>query len=223
MSAAAGRRDLDKCTLGHPGKYTYCVAENEARQPVRPLSCRAGLPAGGLHRLRDRRRGAAQRHRPSVQRPRGHSRHDVLGDEHHRLQQRRAGRALRGGARARSTPATIAKHGWTRHDIRNYLWMHAGNRFDAISRDHRYGKVYNRNLPKWYKREPDSRIPIVPSPDHIHLFVIGGACRPVLRLHSRLGPHEHAGAASHRRRRRPDGAGLRRRRLRTLRRRRLAC
>jgi hypothetical protein len=34
--------------------------------------------------------------------------------------------------------------------------------------------VYNRNLPKWYKREPDSRIPIAPSPDHIHLFVLGG-------------------------------------------------
>jgi hypothetical protein len=34
--------------------------------------------------------------------------------------------------------------------------------------------VYNRNLPKWYKREPDSRIPIVESPDRIHLFVIGG-------------------------------------------------
>ena len=23
-------------------------------------------------------------------------------------------------------------------------------------RDHRYGKVYNRNLPKWYKRDPDA-------------------------------------------------------------------
>src|SRR5215813_15413385 len=38
-------------------------------------------------------------------------------------------------------------------------------RFDALSRGRRYGKVYNRNLPKWYKREPDSRIPIVESPD----------------------------------------------------------
>jgi hypothetical protein len=52
--------------------------------------------------------------------------------------------------------------------------MHSGNRFDAIARDHRYGEVYNRNLPKWYKRDPDSRIPIVESPDRIHLFVIGG-------------------------------------------------
>ena len=26
----------------------------------------------------------------------------------------------------------------------------------------------------WYKREPDARTPIVPSPDNIHLFVAGG-------------------------------------------------
>ena len=35
--------DLDKSTLGHPGKYTYCVAENEAAQPVCALSCREGI------------------------------------------------------------------------------------------------------------------------------------------------------------------------------------
>ena len=39
--------------------------------------------------------------------------------------------------------------------------MHSGNKFSAHSRDHRYGKVYNRNLPKWYKRQPDSWIPII--------------------------------------------------------------
>jgi hypothetical protein len=69
---------------------------------------------------------------------------------------------------------TIAEYGWTRNDIKSYLWMQSGNRFDAITRNHRYGKVYNRNLPKWYKRDPDSRIPIVESPDRIHLFVVGG-------------------------------------------------
>ena len=69
---------------------------------------------------------------------------------------------------------SIAAKGWTRHDIRNYLHLHSGNLFGALAFNHRYGKVYNRNLPRWYKRELDSRIPIVPSPDHIHLFVIGG-------------------------------------------------
>ena len=69
---------------------------------------------------------------------------------------------------------TIAKHGWSRQDIKNYLWMHSGNKFSSHSRDHRYGQVYNRNLPKWYKREPDSWIPIIENPERIHLFVIGG-------------------------------------------------
>ena len=53
--------------------------------------------------------------------------------------------------------------------------MNAYNLFSELTFDHRYGKIYNRNLPTAYKRELDSRIPIVPSPDHIHLFVIGGA------------------------------------------------
>ncbi|MEM9139991.1 MAG: hypothetical protein AAGB15_09180, partial [Pseudomonadota bacterium] len=30
------------------------------------------------------------------------------------------------------------------------------------------------NLPKWYKRGPDDRIPIVEGPERIHMFVIGG-------------------------------------------------
>ncbi|MGH7326870.1 MAG: hypothetical protein ACREJX_00840, partial [Polyangiaceae bacterium] len=70
--------------------------------------------------------------------------------------------------------ATIAKSAWTRHDVRHYLWMNAGNKFSSISFNGRYGKIYNRNLPRWYKREPDARIPIVPSADDIHLFVVGG-------------------------------------------------
>src|SRR5262249_55797841 len=69
---------------------------------------------------------------------------------------------------------TIAKHGWTRNDIKSYLWLNSGNRFHALSRGHPYCKGYNRHLAKWYKREADSRIPIVESPERIHLFVVGG-------------------------------------------------
>ncbi|MGH7029548.1 MAG: hypothetical protein ACREEZ_03895, partial [Stellaceae bacterium] len=69
---------------------------------------------------------------------------------------------------------TIAGKGWTRHDVRSYLHMNAGNLFSELTFNERYGKIYNRNLPRWYKREQGSRIPVVPDPDHIHLFVIGG-------------------------------------------------
>jgi hypothetical protein len=165
--------ELDKSTLGHPGKYTYCVAENEAASPWAPYHVEKGFapedstvfliaaepphsvtnhvandPEGILDSICSAMSTIAHNNAVSS----GHCT-VVIGPEHAR---------------------TIAAKGWTRHDVRSYLWMNAWNRFDALSFGHRYGKVYNRNLPKHYKREPDSRIPVVPSPEHIHLFVIGG-------------------------------------------------
>jgi hypothetical protein len=112
---------------------------------------------------------------------------------------------------------TIASCGWTRNDIKSYLWLNSGNRFDAISRSHRYGKVYNRNLPKWYKREPDSRIPIVESADRIHLFVIGGHAGRFSAFIPGWGAHEHTSAATHRRSPTSVRRPLRRRHVQALR------
>ena len=36
---------LDKATLGHPGKYTWCIAEAEEVSPWEPLHVERGLPA----------------------------------------------------------------------------------------------------------------------------------------------------------------------------------
>ena len=166
--------DLDKSTLGHPGKYTYCVAENEAESPWAPYHVEKGFaaedstvfviaaepphsvtnhvaddPQGILDSISSAMSTIANNNAVSS----GHCA-VVIGPEHAR---------------------TIAGKGWSRHDVRSYLHMNAGNRFGALAFEHRYGRVYNRNLPKWYRRDPDSRIPIVPSPDHIHLFVIGGS------------------------------------------------
>ena len=37
--------EIDKATLGHPGKYTWCIAEAEAVSPWAPLHADRGLPA----------------------------------------------------------------------------------------------------------------------------------------------------------------------------------
>ena len=37
---------LDRSTLGHPGKFTFCVAEDEEDSPWPPLSVERGIPAG---------------------------------------------------------------------------------------------------------------------------------------------------------------------------------
>lgn len=164
---------LDKSTLGHPGKYTYCVCENEAQSPFAPYHVEHGY-----------RPDVSTVFAIAVEAPHSVTDHHcndpegILDTMCSAMSTIASNNAVMGGhcvvVLGLEHAKTIAAHGWNRSDIRHYLWMHSGNRFEALSRGHRYGKVYNRNLPKWYKREPDSRIPIVPSPDNIHLFVMGG-------------------------------------------------
>ena len=44
LGGAPGR--LDRSTLGHPGKFTFCVAEDEEDNPWAPLAAERGVPAG---------------------------------------------------------------------------------------------------------------------------------------------------------------------------------
>ena len=44
LGGAPGR--LDRSTLGHPGKFTFCVAEDEEDSPWLPLSVERGVSAG---------------------------------------------------------------------------------------------------------------------------------------------------------------------------------
>src|SRR5205085_7300010 len=37
---------VDRATLGNPGKYTFCFAEDEEGSPWEPLSVERGVPAG---------------------------------------------------------------------------------------------------------------------------------------------------------------------------------
>jgi hypothetical protein len=165
--------DLDKSTLGHPGKYTYCIAENERASPWAPYHVEKGFeaaqstvfvlaaepphsvtnhvaddPEGILDSIASAMSTIAHNNAVSS----GHCA-VIIGPEH---------------------AHTVAAKGWTRHDVKHYLHMNAYNLFSQLTFNERYGKIYNRNLPRWYKREPSSRIPIVPDPDHIHLFVVGG-------------------------------------------------
>jgi hypothetical protein len=165
--------ELDKSTLGHPGKYTYCVAENEASSPFAPYHVEHGyrpedstvfvIAAEAPHSVTNHVANDAEGILDSICSAMSTIANNnavssghctvILGPEH---------------------AHTIAAKGWTRRDVRSYLWMNAWNTFGELSFQHRYGKIYNRNLPRWYRREPDARIPIVPGPGNIHLFVVGG-------------------------------------------------
>jgi hypothetical protein len=165
--------NLDKSTLGQPGKYTYCIAENEEESPWAPYHVEHGMqaddsavfviPAESPHCVTNHISDDPEGILDSIASAMSTIAHNsavmggpstvVLGPEH---------------------AACIARRGWTRSDVKSYLCMNSWNSFEAISFGNRYGKVYNRNLPKWYRRTPEARIPIAERPDDIHLFVAGG-------------------------------------------------
>ena len=60
--------EVDRATLGNPGKYTFCFAEDEAGSPWEPLSVERGLRAGRVDGHAVRRRGPARRRRPALAR-----------------------------------------------------------------------------------------------------------------------------------------------------------
>jgi hypothetical protein len=174
LNVGGGRApDLDKCTLGSPAKYSYAICENEEESPFAPYHVAAG------HRDEDSTVFVIAAEAPhSVSDHHCNDPEGILDTICSAMSTVASNTAVLGGhcavALGLEHALSIAKHGWNRSDVASYLCMHSGNRFEALSRRHRYGKVYNRNLPKWYKRDPDSRIPIVESPDRIHLFVVGG-------------------------------------------------
>jgi hypothetical protein len=165
--------DLDKSTLGSPAKYTYCIAENEELSPWAPYHVEHGMNPEDSSVFVI---GGEPPH--SVTNHIANDAEGVLDSIVSAMSTIANNNAVSSGSCAvvigPEHAATIANSGWTRHDVRNYLWMNAGNKFSALSFNDRYGKIYNRNLPRWYKRQPDARIPIVPSADDIHLFVAGG-------------------------------------------------
>lgn len=165
--------DLDKSTLGHPGKYTYCVAENEGQSPLAPYHVERG------YKPEDSTVFVLAAEAPhSVTNHVANDPEGILDTICSAMSTIASNTAVLGGHMAvvlgLEHANTIAQHGWNRADIRNYIFMNHGNRFIDLAYGHRYGRVYNRNLPKWYKREDETRIPIIHDPENIHLFVMGG-------------------------------------------------
>jgi len=164
---------LDKSTQGTPAKYTFCVAENEEDSPWAPYHVERGYQESDSTVFVI---GAESNH--NINSPLPNDPAGILDDVISTMTTVGHNNARASGhctvVLSPEHAQAIAAHGWTRHDVRCYLQMYATNKFGALAHDHRYGQVYNRHLPRWYRRNLDSDIPIVPSPDNIHLFVVGG-------------------------------------------------
>ena len=87
--------DLDKSTLGHPGKYTFCIAENEEASPWAPYHVEHGYAPGDSTVFCIAAEGPHSVTNHVANDPGRHSRQHRIRHEHHRAQQRRQQRRMR--------------------------------------------------------------------------------------------------------------------------------
>lgn len=169
---------MDKATFGHPGKFTYCFAENESESPFPPYHVEAGLAA---EQSAVTVFGAEAPHNIN-----NHASNDphsllltvadtmrtlgsnnmylasecilVLGIEHARI---------------------IAQAGWSRRHVQFFLYEQARRPIRELAIGGMHGPDVGRNLwSRWVDRaNPDALVPVARTPDDIKVFVAGGAGR----------------------------------------------
>lgn len=161
----------DNSTFGHPGKYTYCIAENEAANPWEPLHVERHLPAEASavtmfaaeapQNISDHASATAQGILCTIAGTMitlGSSKLGetllVLGPEH---------------------AAIIARDGWSKSDIRHFIFENGRLPFGKIRAWGEYLGVSNL-WPRWWNlTDAHSMVPIVQRPEDIMIVVAGGA------------------------------------------------
>ncbi|MFH1486207.1 MAG: hypothetical protein ABIH46_09060 [Chloroflexota bacterium] len=167
-----GSRAWSKCTQGHPGQYTFCIAENEEDSPWEPLHVERGFPPD-----------ASVVTVNAVEAPRGTS---DPGSRSAREVLTTVSLAMSDPATSqikyqRGQPivcfgiehaATIARDGLTKEQVREFIFEHAGIPLQRISEGNRLLR----------KKHPDTYIdvgeegvlPIGMSKEDILIIVLGG-------------------------------------------------
>src|SRR5258705_4157052 len=170
--------DTDKATLSHPGEYAFCIAEEEEDNPWAPLHVDRGRPPGSdavtvfacegphsvfcygtpeemLHVLTDSMCGL------------GNNNMHVMGQMLVVLNPLNA--------------EEFAKRGWSKTDVRRYLWEHARRpiaQVRACGVVHEQFRKMERDAGRYPLRydldNPATRVPVSAEPDDIHLVVAGG-------------------------------------------------
>src|SRR5438876_10153906 len=155
---------LDRGTVGHPGKLSYVIAENEAESPWTPLSVERGfrpeqstvtvMAAEGPHQFYNQLSSTAEGILTTLadnMRVSG----NVMGQPHYALVL--AGEHMR----------TIAADGWDKKRIRQFVWENTQNSHAHLRRTQR--------MAGGVQPGDDTRMrPLVESPDDILVVAAGG-------------------------------------------------
>ena len=164
---------MDKSTQGQPAKYTFCVAENEAASPWEPLHVERGFPADVSVVSFVSATGTQNILELASQTAAG-----VLQTLAGALTAVGMQNTLLGGgpllALCPEQAEILAAEGWTKRDVKQYLYEHGRTPLSAFSPEN-VSEVLRKRRPKWAISErADSLVPPADSPDDINIIVVGG-------------------------------------------------
>jgi hypothetical protein len=160
----------DRATQGSPAKIAYCFAENEAESPWEPLHVEAGLPAGtstvtvfgceGPHNIQDHYSNTALGVLLTVAGAMGQAGSNNL-----------LGRGWPVLSLGPEHAATIAREGYTKQKVKEFLFDHARFPMARLGAEYRRQQVERHGVVD----APDTLVPIVRRPEDITVLVVGGA------------------------------------------------
>lgn len=170
---------VDKATLGQPGKFTFCVGENEEASPWEPLHVERGLGVEdsavtvyggeGLHNVNNQMVNSPVDLLITMA-----SMMATLGSNHSYLMGESF--VVLGPEHA----DVCAKAGWKKSDVRQFLFERARVPHRLLKLGGIYGPETEKYdvWPRWIDRSKDDElVPIARRADDITIVVVGGAGR----------------------------------------------
>ncbi|MBI2906596.1 MAG: hypothetical protein HYX92_02940 [Chloroflexi bacterium] len=162
----------DKTTFSHPGRWTYCIAEDEEGSPWEPLHVERGLPPGSSavtvfsceapHSI-----FCAGTPRQLLARVCYAMATTASNNFHFQGQMLLAINS--------EHAATFKAEGWSKADIKAYVWEHARVPLGRIKEGLFVREYAARSYPKWIDVDGvEDMVPIGVRPDEIHIVVAGG-------------------------------------------------
>ena len=174
--------EMDRATHGHPGKYSYCIAENARKHPWDPLHVQRGYDedrstvtvfgAEAPNEINDHVSEDAQGVLTVAA--------DVLATIGNNNAYYTQGEltVVFGPEHAN----TVARDGFSVEEVELYLYDQARNRMGKLRQGGMYG------IHDWPERfavkDGQDRIPLVEEPDRINVLVAGGAGKHSMAIHS---------------------------------------
>lgn len=171
---------VDKATFAHPGKYTYCIAENEEENPWEPLHTEYGFSREDST-VTVYASEAPQTILVSALHDNPGQPWDLLDTVASMMRDVGANQAYLGGehivAFSPEHAATIAAAGWKKVHIQKYLFDHARIPIAELKKAGIYGREVDKYhlWPKWVDRtKDDALIPVARDHSDIKIIVTGG-------------------------------------------------